>query len=100
MDEHQQQLVQQAVQEALKQAVRDGLVTRPSGDHYPEPEYLDTAQAAAYLGLSRQYLEIARHKGEGPPFVKLPKAVRYSRRDLDAWMRQRRQPTADAPEAA
>jgi predicted DNA-binding transcriptional regulator AlpA len=51
-------------------------------------EYLTTVEAAAYLKLSRQYLEIARHRadGSGPAFIKLARAVRYRRSALDAWM--------------
>jgi excisionase family DNA binding protein len=51
-------------------------------------EYLTTVEAAQYLKLSRQYLEIARHRGDGsgPPFIKLARAVRYRRSALDAWM--------------
>jgi len=51
-------------------------------------EYLNTKQAAIYVGLSEEYLEIARHRddGSGPNFIKLPRAVRYRRGDLDAWM--------------
>ncbi len=48
--------------------------------------YCDTKSAASYLGLSTQYLEIARHKGNGPKFIKLSRAVRYRRSDLDTWM--------------
>ncbi len=51
-------------------------------------EYFTTAEAAQYLKLSRQYLEVARHRGDGsgPPFIKLARAVRYRRSALDAWM--------------
>ena len=51
-------------------------------------EYLTTQQAAAYLNLSRQYLEGARYRadGSGPAYVKLERAVRYRRSVLDAWM--------------
>ena len=51
-------------------------------------EYLTTQQAAAYLNLSRQYLEAARYRGDGsgPAYVKLERAVRYRRSVLDAWM--------------
>jgi hypothetical protein len=39
---------------------------------------LTTAQAADWLGVSTQFLEIARHKGDGPEFVRLsPKCIRY-----------------------
>ena len=59
--------------------------------HTPEnytstQHYLNTKQAAVYLGLSHQYLEIARHKGGGPQYIKLAKAVRYRLEDLDEWM--------------
>jgi excisionase family DNA binding protein len=51
-------------------------------------EYLTTIEAAAYLKLSRQFLEVARHRGDGsgPRFIKLARAVRYRRSALDAWM--------------
>ena len=50
------------------------------------PRYFNTKQAAAYLNLSHQYLEIYRHKGGGPQYIKLAKAVRYRQEDLDDWM--------------
>jgi hypothetical protein len=50
-------------------------------------EYLTTSQAATYLNVSRQWLEIGRHKGYGPPYVKLARMVRYSITDLDVYMR-------------
>ena len=56
--------------------------------------YMNTADSAKYTGLSRQFFEIARHKGEGhgPPFIKLSRAVRYKKSDLDDWMRAHRRP--------
>ena len=52
------------------------------------PEFLNTRQAAAYLNLSRQYLEIGRCRGYGPPFIRVNggRAVRYHRPTLDEWM--------------
>ena len=50
------------------------------------PEYLNTPEAAAYLRCSKQLLEIARHRREGPPYHKLGRAVRYRKSALDAWM--------------
>ncbi len=38
--------------------------------------YLTTAEAAEYLRLSKQFLEIARHRGDGPPYIKLARGVR------------------------
>jgi hypothetical protein len=51
-------------------------------------EYLTTIEAAAYVKLSRQFLEGARHRGDGsgPAYIKLDRAVRYRRDALDAWM--------------
>jgi predicted DNA-binding transcriptional regulator AlpA len=61
------------------------------------PRYFNTKQAASYLNLSHQYLEIARHKGGGPQYIKLAKAVRYRQEDLDVWMGNHIQKhTADA----
>lgn len=54
-------------------------------------EYFNTPETAAYLGLSTQFLEIARHKGEGPPYIKLSRAVRYKKTDLDRWMAEHRE---------
>ena len=54
-------------------------------------KYLNTREAAAYLGISRQWLEVGRSKGYGPPFIKAGNGqkgfVRYRRADLDQWMR-------------
>ena len=55
-------------------------------DNLHSRDYLSTIQAADYLGFSRQFFEGARHKGSGPPYVKLARAVRYRRKDLDTWM--------------
>lgn len=53
------------------------------------PEYLTTPQAAEYVGMSRQWFDIARVKGDGPPFVKIGRAVRYHRPTLDKWLKAR-----------
>ncbi|MCY2961818.1 MAG: helix-turn-helix domain-containing protein [Planctomycetota bacterium] len=56
----------------------------------PEPAYLDTPAAAAYLSVSRKQLEHWRSSGCGPVYSRLGRHVRYSRVDLDAWMSARR----------
>ena len=64
-------------------------VEKPGGRPIPDhPDaLLFTAEAAFILGLSARTLEALRLRGGGPPFVKVtPKAVRYRRRDLDAWI--------------
>lgn len=52
--------------------------------------YLDTPEAAEYLGVSPQFLEGARHRGDGPPYSRLVRRVKYTRDDLDNWMLKRR----------
>lgn len=53
------------------------------------PDILDTPEAATYIRLSKPTLERLRLTGEGPPYAKLGKAVRYRRADLDAWLASR-----------
>lgn len=54
--------------------------------------YLTTAEAAEYLHVSKQHLEIKRHKGTGPAYCKPAgsRLVRYYLPDLDAWMQANR----------
>ena len=46
-------------------------------------------QAAEWLGLSVRWLQESRVTGEGPPFLKIGRSVRYRIEDLDAWSRER-----------
>jgi hypothetical protein len=58
---------------------------------------LDTASVAVWLGLSTQWLEIARHRGYGPPYVRVTsRLVRYRKGDVIEYLHSRRV----APEAA
>ena len=64
----------------------------------PPSALLTTAQAAAILSLSPRTLEQLRVKGGGPPYFALGKrAVRYRRRDLDAWLYARRRKSTSDP---
>lgn len=58
---------------------------------------LNTEQEeAARLNVSRRTLQAWRVRGEGPPFVKLGRAVRYSPADVDHWIETRsRRHTSD-----
>ena len=47
--------------------------------------FLNTAQAAHYLGLSSRRLEEMREDGTGPIYRKHGAAVRYHINDLDGW---------------
>lgn len=48
------------------------------------PEYLTTRDAAALLGVSVKHLEAMRANGNGPPYIRVGKAVRYPRASLGA----------------
>ena len=53
-------------------------------------DYLDALlpedEAAEFLGYSKRALQNWRHRGDGPPYIRISeRAVRYRRRDLIAW---------------
>nr|WP_146910654.1 helix-turn-helix domain-containing protein [Arenimonas daejeonensis] len=47
---------------------------------------MDTDEAAGYLRMSPQNLELLRLNGGGPMFAKLGRLVRYRRVSLDRWL--------------
>jgi predicted DNA-binding transcriptional regulator AlpA len=60
-------------------------------DGQGEPDdLLTTRQVAEWFSCSKEWLEIGRSKGYGPPFKRLgPKRVRYSRSDVLQWLKER-----------
>ena len=56
------------------------------------PEALGEADAAFYCGMSVSFLRQDRSNGHrarrtrGPPYLKIGRAVRYRRKDLDQWL--------------
>lgn len=53
-------------------------------------ERLNSAEAAAYLGLKTATLNKWRVYGDGPPFIKVGRLIRYLKADLDAYLSSRR----------
>ena len=51
--------------------------------------FLNTAQAAFYIGLSKRTLEKMRVTGGGPIYRKHGRYVRYHIDDLNAWSKAR-----------
>ena len=49
-------------------------------------QLLDEKQAAALLNVSVKTLQGRRSRGDGPPFVKLGRSVRYAEADLEAFV--------------
>ena len=50
------------------------------------PKFLNQKQVAEILGKSTAWLERMRWKGDGPPFRKFGRHVRYSLDDLMQWI--------------
>ena len=60
---------------------------------------LRTVEAANYIGLKKCSLEAWRVRGGGPVFLKLRKAVRYRKGDLDTFINSNaRTSKSQAPE--
>ena len=55
----------------------------------PRDHHWTTAECANYLGVSPEHLEHARCRGDGPPFYKLGRLVRYIPDVVDAWAQAR-----------
>lgn len=49
--------------------------------------YLNTKEAARYLGLSPVTLRMRRRAGKGPQFVRVGRSIRYHIRDLVAFLK-------------
>ena len=52
-------------------------------------EVMTTIEAAEYVGLKKPTMERFRFLGQGPAYCKLGGAVRYRKKDLDAWLDSR-----------
>ena len=47
-------------------------------------------------GITRRWLELAAHRGEGPPFLKISRRmVRYRRGDFNSWLEAQRVDSCD-----
>jgi predicted DNA-binding transcriptional regulator AlpA len=67
-----------------------------------ETAAMNTADAAAYTGMSVPWLKLARNSGhkDAPPFVRIGRSVRYLKSDLDRWLEERRRmPSRERPDA-
>lgn len=64
--------------------------------HAPPVSHLDTAGAAARLGLSKSTLDRMRCEGRGPRYLKVGKRCFYRPADLDAYLEAAVVETADS----
>ena len=52
---------------------------------------LCTKEVATLFGVSPKWLEIGRHRGYGPPFIRISaRRIRYKTADLIAWLEERK----------
>jgi predicted DNA-binding transcriptional regulator AlpA len=69
-------------------------------DFAPARRRLRTPAAAEYIGWSESTLEKKRCSGDGPPFIRLGRAVVYDTHDLDTWLNARRFSSTSEADAA
>ena len=55
---------------------------------------LEPKEAAALLKVSLSWLAKARMRGEGPPFVRLGRSIRYSNVTLYRWLKSQERSAA------
>ena len=58
-----------------------------SSQQRPSEEMLTAAEAAKVLKVSESWLAKARMRGDGPPFIRLGRSVRYV--GLQQWLKTR-----------
>ena len=69
----------------MKDTVQTGM-----GSGRSLPVLLTPQETAARLKVSRSFLAKARTRGDGPPFIRVGRSIRYPDTDLFEWMRSRR----------
>lgn len=52
-------------------------------------EWMNEAQAAEYVGLTKNTLRQYRHSGRGPTYFRIG-GVKFRKRELDEWIEQHR----------
>ena len=60
---------------------------RPRPKTLPKKDqYLTEKKVAELTGFSVKYLQKLRHRGEGPPYIKIGRSIRYKWSDVVKWM--------------
>lgn len=58
---------------------------------------LSEREAAKLVSVSIRTIQQWRLRGEGPPFLKIGRAVRYSVEDIERWIETRRRTSTSDP---
>ena len=73
--------------------MKKGLMTKQQLDLSP---LLTAKEAGMYLKVSLSWLAKARMRGDGPPYIRIGRSVRYTKATLVHWMNsQQRFSTSD-----
>jgi hypothetical protein len=68
-----------------------GRETRPMNKQHPDLAPLLTAkEAGVYLRVSASWLAKARMRGDGPPYIRVGRSIRYAPPDLIQWKNSQR----------
>ncbi len=75
-----------------RMANENGSPAKDDSPRFRDPSPFKDAEAANYIGMSESWLRQSRMRGnpEAPPYIKIGKAVRYLKSDLDDWLQKRR----------
>jgi predicted DNA-binding transcriptional regulator AlpA len=60
------------------------VITNPGGNSM-EPLWT-TRQLAEFLNVTKETIDIWRYRGDGPPYLKLSRSVRYQPSAVYAWL--------------
>jgi predicted DNA-binding transcriptional regulator AlpA len=77
------------IEEAARPAPPRGSIPTSTRDVSCRERLLTAKDAADVLRLSASWLAKARMRGDGPPFVKLGRSIRYSEVALAQWVKSR-----------
>ena len=78
-------VLRESVEHGLVQDLEDHQGAEPTSRQDAEERALSEAEVAARLGVSPFTVRAWRHRGLGPRFMKMGRAVRYRREDVDAY---------------
>ena len=73
-------------------ATENDSTTKNHSSRFKDPSPFKDAEAAHYIGMSESWLRQSRMRGnpDAPPYIKIGKAVRYLKSDLDDWLNRLR----------
>ena len=64
-------------------------MTRPTPVNSPRDPLMTVKETAAYLCVSKSFLDKARLTGDGPAFIRIGRKILYRKSVVDAWLQQR-----------